>query len=63
MSFYIIGPYFFFLEDDTGRAINVTPGRYASVVVTFLTDELAARFPQVSEASWFQQDGATSHTH
>jgi hypothetical protein len=64
ISFYgIIGPYFCFLEDDSGRATNVTPGRCANVIATFSTDELAARFPQISEASWFQQDDATSRTH
>ncbi|PNF35564.1 hypothetical protein B7P43_G02412 [Cryptotermes secundus] len=30
------------------------------MIATFLTDELATRFPQVSEASLFQQDGKTS---
>jgi hypothetical protein len=55
----IIGPYFF---EDNGRATTVTSGRYANMIATSLTDELATRFPQVNEASWFQQDGATSHT-
>lgn len=39
----------------------MTSGRCAYVIARFLTDELAARFSQVSEASWFQQEGATSH--
>jgi hypothetical protein len=40
----------------------VTSGRHANMIATFLTDELATRFPQVNEASWFQHDGAMSHT-
>ena len=32
------------------------------MIATFLTDPLATGFPQVNHASWFQQDGATSHT-
>jgi transposase len=56
----IIGQYFF--EDDNGRVTTVTSGRYANMIANFLTDELATGFPQVNEVSWFQQDGATSHT-
>jgi hypothetical protein len=54
--------YIFVFLDDRGRATNVTPGRCANMIATFFTDELADRFPQVSEASRFQRDGATSHT-
>jgi hypothetical protein len=52
----------FFKKDDNGRVKTVTSGRYANMIATLLTDELATRFLQVNEASWFQQDGATSHT-
>jgi hypothetical protein len=31
------------------------------MIQTFLTHELT-QFPQVSDNTWFQQDGATSHT-
>jgi hypothetical protein len=52
-----------FFEDDNGRVTTVTSGRYANMIIAaFLTDELGTRFPQVNEARWFQQDGATSHT-
>jgi transposase len=52
----IIGPYFF--QDDRGNTTTVTAARYTNMITTFLTEELV-RFPQIT---WFQQDGATSHT-
>jgi hypothetical protein len=39
----------------------VTSGCYADMITTFVTDKLTATYPQVNEATWFQ-DGATSHT-
>ena len=44
------------------REIIKTDLRYANMIATFLTNQLATRFPQVNEASWFQQDGMTSQT-
>lgn len=54
----IIGPYFF--EDDDSRAVTVTSARYVQMLENFLIPELR-RFP-VNENTYFQQDGATSHT-
>jgi hypothetical protein len=59
LSFGIIGPYFF--EDDKGNAVTVTYARYVLMVQNFVTQELT-QFPQMNENTWFQQDGATSHT-
>ena len=57
-SFGIIGPYFF--EDERQRALTVTGPRYVHMLENFLGPELA-RHP-VTEETFFQQDGATSHT-
>jgi len=57
-SFGIIGPCFF--EEERERALNVTGPRYFHMLENFLGPELA-RHP-VTEATFFQQDGATSHT-
>jgi hypothetical protein len=57
-SFGIIGPYFF--EDERERAVTVTGPRYVHMLVNFLGPDLG-RHP-VTEETFFQQDGATSHT-
>jgi hypothetical protein len=57
-SFGIIGSYFF--EEERERAVTVTGPRYVHMLENFLGPELA-RHP-VSEETFFQQAGATSHT-
>jgi hypothetical protein len=57
-SFGIIGPYFF--KDAREQAITVTGPHYVHMLENFLGPELA-RHP-VTEETFFQQDGATSHT-
>lgn len=54
----IIGPYFF--EDALGNAVTVTSERYAYMLENFFTPQLAQY--DVNEETFFQQDGATSHT-
>lgn len=54
----IIGPYFF--EDARGNNVTVTSQRYADMLENFFEPQLA-RF-EVNEGTFFQQDGATSHT-
>jgi hypothetical protein len=56
-SFGIIGPYFF--EDERERAVTVTRPRYVHML-NFLGPELACH--PVTEETFSQQDGATSHT-
>lgn len=55
----IIGPYFF--EDGRGRAVTVTSERYVAMIEEFFTQKLQ-NFPGFNARTWFQQDGATSHT-
>lgn len=57
-SFAIIGPYFF--EDERERAVTVTGERYVQMLQNFLAPAIA-HLP-VNEDTFFQQDGATSHT-
>jgi len=57
-SFGIISPYFF--EDERVRAVTVTGPRYVHMLENFLGPELA-RHP-VTKETFFQQDGAMSHT-
>jgi hypothetical protein len=57
-SFGIIGPYFF--EDEREKAVTVMVPRYVHMLENFLGPELA-RHPGTEE-TFFQQDGATSHT-
>jgi hypothetical protein len=57
-SFGIIGSYFF--EDERERAVTVIGPRYVHMLGNFSGPELA-RHP-VNEGTFFQQDGATSHT-
>ena len=57
-SFGIIGPYMF--EDERERALTVTGPCYVHMLENSLGPELA-RHP-VTEETFFQQDGATSHT-
>lgn len=56
-SMGIIGPYFF--EDHNENALTVNAARYTDMINQFLTQQLNM-FPQNN--SWFQQDGATSHS-
>lgn len=55
----IIGPYFF--EDNMGRAVTVNSERYVEMLDNFLVPELQ-NFSGYNQRTWFQQDGATSHT-
>jgi len=57
-SFGIIDPYFF--EDERERAVTVTGPLYVNMLENFLGPELARH--SVTEETFFQQDGATSHT-
>ena len=57
-SFGIIGPYFF--EDERERAVTVTGPRYVHMLENFLGLELACH--PVTEETFFQQAGVTSHT-
>jgi len=54
-AFAIIGPYFF--VDERG---NVTSERYAHVLQDFFIPRLQGL--PVNKTTYFQQDGATSHT-
>jgi hypothetical protein len=56
--FGIIGLYFF--EDERERAVTVTGPRYVHMLEIFLGPELAHH--PVTEETFFQQDGAISHT-
>ncbi|KAJ4433007.1 hypothetical protein ANN_15264 [Periplaneta americana] len=58
-SFGIIGPYFF--EDDNGTSVTVTSQRYVRMIQEFLSPQIANN-PLINRDTWFQQDGATSHT-
>ena len=55
----IIGPYFF--EDERGCAVTVNSERYVKMLDDFLVPELQ-NFSGYNQGTWFQQDGATSHT-
>lgn len=55
----IIGPYFF--EDGRGCAVTVNSERYVEMLDNFLVPELQ-NFAGYNQRTWFQQDGATSHT-
>lgn len=56
----MIGPYFF--EDERGNAVTLTSERYVNMLETFLAPRLHT-FPNLDiQHTWFQQDGATSHT-
>jgi hypothetical protein len=57
-SFGIVGPYLF--EDERERAVTVTGPRYIHMLENFLGPELACH--PVTEETFFQQDGGTSHT-
>jgi hypothetical protein len=57
-SFGIISPYFF--EDERENDVTVTGPYYVHMLENFLGHELA-RHP-VTEETFFQQDGAASHT-
>jgi hypothetical protein len=57
-SFGIICPYFF--QDERERAVTVMLPRYVHMLENFLGPELACH--TVNKETFFQQDGATSHT-
>jgi hypothetical protein len=50
----------FFFENEAEHAVTVNSERNVAMIHNFLTPQLA-RFP-VNENTFFQQDGATSHT-
>lgn len=55
----VIGPFFF--EDLRGRNVTVNTERYTTMLEGFFTSEIEnSRI--VNSRTWFQQDGATSHT-
>ncbi|PNF27784.1 hypothetical protein B7P43_G09194 [Cryptotermes secundus] len=54
----VIGPYFF--ENEDRITVTVTSDRYVEMLQTSVAPALK-NFPQLHE-TWFQQDGATSHT-
>ena len=56
-AFAIIGPYFF--EDECGNACTVTSECYAHVTGLFIP---RLQGLPVNKSTYFQQDGATSHT-
>jgi hypothetical protein len=48
-------------EDDNGRVITVMSGHYANIITTFLTDELATKFPQgFNKTAYFIKLGCQS---
>ncbi|XP_045504404.1 uncharacterized protein LOC123701036 [Colias croceus] len=55
----VIGPYFF--EDARGRTVTVNSARYVTMLRNFFEPELQ-ECEHYNVQSWFQQDGATSHT-
>lgn len=55
----IVGPYFF--EDGRGRTLTVNSERYVEMLDEFFVPQLQ-NFPGYNQRTWFQQDGATSHT-
>lgn len=55
----IIGPYFF--EDNHGRALTVNSERYTAMIRNFFGPALQ-EWDGYGPTTWFQQDGATSHT-
>jgi len=57
-AFAIIGPYFF--EDERRNACTVTSERYANMLQDFFIPRLQGL--PVNKITYFQQDGATSHT-
>jgi len=57
-AFAIIRPYFF--EDKCGNACTVTSERYAHMLQDFFIPPLQGL--PVNKTTYFQQDGATSHT-
>ena len=54
----IIGPYFF--EDADGKAVTVNADQYIEMLKNFVGPAL--RRKRILSTSYFQQDGATSHT-
>jgi hypothetical protein len=54
------GPYFF--EDEGDSAVSVTSQSYVNMLETFLAPRLHSLPNLDIQHTWFQQDGATSHT-
>ncbi|GBP69149.1 hypothetical protein EVAR_47424_1 [Eumeta japonica] len=50
-----------FFENEKGRAFTVNSERYMEMLDEFFVPELQ-NFPGCNRRTWFQQDGATSHT-
>jgi len=57
-AFTIIGPYFF--VDERGNACTVTSEHYAHMLQDFFIPRLQGL--PVNKTTYYQQDGATSHT-
>ena len=55
----IIGPYF--LQEDAAQTTTVNENRYVDLLTNFFFPELCRRRVSLRR-TWFQQDGATSHT-
>lgn len=50
-----------FFEDGRGRTLTVNSERYVEMLDEFFVPQLQ-NFPGYNQRTWFQQDGATSHT-
>ena len=55
---FIVGPYFF---EEKGETLTVTSDRYLAMLKDFFIPELSRLNVNLAN-TWFQQDGATSHT-
>jgi hypothetical protein len=51
----------YIIEDDGGLTTTVMSIQYAGMLENFIVHELH-NFPQQTNNTWFQQDGATAHT-
>ena len=58
-EFSVLGSYFF--EDKDGSVVTITSARYIEMLENFLKPQLNELAADV-EDTWFQQDGATTHT-
>jgi hypothetical protein len=56
----MIGPYFF--DDEGGSAVSVTSQRYVNMLEIFLAPSLHSLPNLDIQHTWFQQEGAISHT-
>ena len=56
----IIGPFFF--EDSGGAPITANGENYRKMLKDYVLPQIELHIDQPLERTWFQQDGATSHT-